>query len=97
MRSLTALLVLVISMLTPLPGTAWAGRDGATEDNSIYVAGEVREVNHLQQTVRLKDGTMLRATDPQQLKGLGPGAKIKAHVEQRADRKFITQIEQVLP
>ncbi len=56
----------------------------------------MRDINVSQQIVRLKDGTELWATDPRQLKDLEPGAKIKVHVEQRAERKFITRIEQVL-
>ena len=71
--------------------------DGPSGDYAGVKVGQVRFIDHAFNLIQLADGTELRATDPQLLRGLSEGEWVKVDFTTDGDRVMINSVERAEP
>jgi hypothetical protein len=92
-RWLAGMLLVVCTGGLGLLSASVVDAKGGKADGTGTVESRVRDVNKIQQTVYLMDGTLLWTNDAALLEQLAPGTAIRASFEDRAGRKFINRLE----
>ena len=70
---------------------------GPGDDYGAREVGTVRFIDRQLNLIQLADGTELRATDPQLLRGLGEGEWVKVDFTTDGDRVMINSVERAEP